>query len=98
MPNVQRQGDANSAGGIALSGVASVRVNSKPVMVNAKAVTSHPPGGKPDSRPEDYIHVNAKTAGGTSSVRVQGIPLVYTGCKDTCGHPRVGGSPDTRVL
>jgi len=94
MPNVQRQGDANSAGGIALSGVASVRVNGRPVMVNAKSVTSHPPGGKP----RQQAHVNAKTAGGTSSVRVQGIPLVYTGCKDTCGHPRVGGSPDTRVL
>lgn len=94
MPNVQRQGDANSAGGRALSGVASVRVNGRPVMVNAKSVTPHPPGGQPGQD----AHVNAKTGGGTTSVRVQGMPMVYTGCKDTCGHPRVGGSPDTRVL
>jgi uncharacterized Zn-binding protein involved in type VI secretion len=94
MPNVQRQGDANSAGGIALNGDASVRVNGRPVMVNSRTVTPHPPGG----RPGQNAHLTAKTAGGTSSVRVQGIPLVYTGCKDTCGHPRAGGSPDTRVL
>lgn len=94
MPNVQRQGDANSAGGIASSGAASVRVNGRPIMVNTRSVTPHPCCGRSGCEK----HCNAKTAGGTSVVRVQGIPVVYTGCKDTCGHPRVGGSPDTRVL
>ncbi len=94
MPNVQRQGDANSAGGIAISGDASVRVNGRPIMVNARPVTPHPCCGLPGCG----AHCNARTANGTSIVRVQGIPVVYTGCNDTCGHPRVGGSPDTRVL
>ncbi len=94
MPNVQRQGDPNSAGGIAINGVASVRVNGRPIMVNARSVTPHPCCGNPGCG----AHCNARTANGTSVVRVQGIPVVYTGCNDTCGHPRVGGSPDTRVL
>jgi hypothetical protein len=32
MPAVQRQGDSNSAGGAATGGVASVRVNGRPVV------------------------------------------------------------------
>jgi uncharacterized Zn-binding protein involved in type VI secretion len=32
MPSAQRQGDTNSAGGVATSGVDSVRVNGKPVV------------------------------------------------------------------
>ena len=42
MPAVQRQGDANSAGGVASSGVASVRVNGRPVVVPGISVTPHP--------------------------------------------------------
>ena len=34
---------------------------------------------------------------GDSTVLVNGIPLILTNDVDTCGHPRVGGSPDVTL-
>jgi len=94
MPTVQRVGDANSAGGIATVGVASVRVNGRAIIVNGNPVTPHPCCGRKGCPP---IHCSAVTTNGVGSVRAGGIPVVLTGCSDTCGHPRVGGSPDVRI-
>lgn len=93
MPAVQRQGDKNDGTGEATGGVASVRVNNKPIMVPAQAVTAHPPYGK---KGEKTIHNNGsqKTAGGVATVRAGGKSVVVTGNTDTCGHSRVGGSPN----
>lgn len=94
MPNVQRVGDANDAGGTASGGVPSVRANGRPVIVNGNSVSPHPPCGKKNQQP----HCSAKTTGGSVSVRAGGIPVVYTGDKDTCAtHSRVGGSSNVRV-
>jgi hypothetical protein len=30
-------------------------------------------------------------------VRAGGVPIVTTGCSDTCGHARAGGSADVRA-
>jgi hypothetical protein len=30
-------------------------------------------------------------------VRAGGVPVVTTGCSDTCGHTRAGGSADVRA-
>ena len=65
MPAVQRQGDSNSAGGAATSGVASVRVNGRPVVVNGTGVSGHAPWGPPHPP-----HASASTKGGSSNVRV----------------------------
>ncbi len=92
MPSVQRQGDSNSAGGAATSGVASVRVNGNPVCVDGTSVAAHQPWGPPHPP-----HAAASTAGGGSTVRAGGIPINRTGDTDTCGHARAGGSPDVRV-
>jgi len=94
MPAIQRQGDANSAGGVATGGEPSVRVNGKAVVVSNISVTPHHCGGKkPCSR-----HRYAKTLGGSSTVRVAGKPVVRATVDiDTCGHPRTGGSPDVRT-
>ena len=92
MPEAQRQNDTNSAGGAATSGVSSVRVNGKPVVVNGMSVSPHAPWGKPHPP-----HASASTANGSTTVRAGGIPVVRTGDADTCGHPRVGGSPDVKV-
>lgn len=92
MPSVQRQGDTNSAGGAATSGVASVRVNGKPVVVNGTSVSAHAPWGRPHPP-----HAGPTTTGGSGTVRAGGIPINRTGDADTCGHARVGGSPDVRV-
>ena len=87
MPAVQRVGDADGGGGVAQGGVASVRVNGRPVIVNGNSVTGHGKGP----------HGGPVTAGGNGTVRAGGIPVVTTGCADTCGHARAGGSGDVRV-
>ena len=93
MPAVQRKGDKNAGDGVASGGVASVRVNNQPIMIPAQEVSAHPPYGR---RGRATVHNDGsqKTAGGVASVRAGGKPVVVTDDKDTCGHARVGGSPD----
>jgi uncharacterized Zn-binding protein involved in type VI secretion len=92
MPAVQRVGDSNSAGGQATGGVASVRVNGRPIIVVGNGVTPHAPWGPPHPP-----HATATVKGGSATVRASGIPVIRTGDTDTCGHPRVGGSPNVRA-
>jgi uncharacterized Zn-binding protein involved in type VI secretion len=92
MPAVQTVGDTNGAGGAGQGGVASVRVNGKPVLVNGNAVAAHAPYGKPHPP-----HAAATTTGGNGTVKAGGIPVITTGCADTCGHARAGGSGDVRI-
>jgi len=92
MPAVQRVGDANGAGGVAQGGVASVRVNGSSVTVNGNPVSAHAPWGRPHPP-----HAAASTTGGNGTVRAGGVPVVTTGCSDTCGHARAGGSADVRA-
>ncbi len=94
MPAVQRQGDKNTEGGAATSGVASVRVNGKPIVVDGIGVSAHTPW-KPARA--HAPHAAASTAGGSGTVRAGGKPVVRTGNVDTCGHARTGGSPDVRA-
>jgi uncharacterized Zn-binding protein involved in type VI secretion len=94
MPAVQRQGDANSAGGVATSGVSSVRVNGRAVVVPGISVTPHPCCGRKGCA----IHCAAVTTGGSGTVRAGGKPVIRTSADaDSCGHARAGGSPDVRV-
>lgn len=88
MPAVQRVGDKNSEGGAIQQGDSSVTVNGIAIAIGEKPVSPHPKG-KP--------HTTAKTKASQSSVIVNGHPVVITGDKDTCGHARVGGSPDVTV-
>lgn len=94
MPGIQRVGDANSAGGVATGGIASVRVNGRPVVVNGNGVTPHPNCGQRRAPP---THCHATITGGSGSVRAGGIPIAVTGAGDTCGHSRSGGSPDVKI-
>jgi len=81
---------------VAQGGVASVRVNNKPIMIPAQAVTAHPPYGPKGERTQ-HNNGSQQTAGGVSSVRAGGQPVVVTGDADSCGHARVGGSGDVRA-
>lgn len=87
MPAVQRVGDADGGGGVASGGVASVRVNGRAIVVNGNPVSGHGKGP----------HAGPVTANGNGTVRAGGIPVVTTGCADTCGHARAGGSGDVRA-
>lgn len=93
MAGVQRQGDANGAGGVVTGGVASVKINGRPAATPGTSVTPHPP-----CNPKQPQHCIARTTGGAKTVRVNGKPLLLTGNKDSCGHARAGGSPNVRAV
>lgn len=95
MPAVQRDGDANAGGGVAQGGESSVRINGRSVMIPGQSVTPHPP--YPRRGRNEHNNGGQATAGGISSVRAGGKPIVVTGNADTCGHARVGGSPNVRI-
>lgn len=95
MPAVQRNGDSNSAGGAAQGGFGTVRVNGLAIMTPNQPVTPHPPYPRRGRNPHN--NGSQSTAGGSSTVRVGGLPVIRTDDVDTCGHARVGGSPDVRV-
>ena len=84
MPGVVRQGDKNSEGGAAVSGVSSVLVNNRPIVVDGTPVSPHRPRG----------HVGKITASGLSNVIAGNKPVNIIGNSDNCGHPRAEGSGD----
>ena len=91
---VQRLGDANAVGGVILSGEPTVLVNFRPIATAGAKVSPHPCCGRKGCPP---THCNAKTHSDNSTVSVNGITLIFTDDKDTCGHARAGGSPDVTV-
>lgn len=94
MPGAVRIGDPNNAGGIAVgAGASSVRINGRSACIPATSVTPHPCCGAPGCA----MHCVARTTIGSSSVRVEGKPLIYVGSPDTCGHSRALGSRDVII-
>jgi uncharacterized Zn-binding protein involved in type VI secretion len=92
MPAVQRVGDKNSAGGAIQQGDSSVLVNGIPIAIANAPVTSHAPYGK-NTDP----HHHTRTKGSQGTVGSNGKQIIVTGDIDTCGHPRVGGSPNVTI-
>ena len=92
--SVQRVGDRNAAGGVILAGEATVLVNNRPVAVIGARVTPHPCCGAKGCPP---VHCAASTTSTNGAVLVNGKPIVTLGDVDTCGHSRVGGSPNVVV-
>lgn len=92
MPAVQRVGDKDSAGGTIQQGDSTVLVNGKAIAITNTPVTTHAPYGRGTDP-----HHRAKTKGSQSTVTVNGKQIVVTGDTDTCGHKRVGGSPDVTI-
>lgn len=93
MLNVERNGDANTAGGVAIGGATTVFVNNQNVMIPGQSVTSHPCCESPGCGG----HCNATTTGGSSTVFVENSPIVHVNDYDTCGHKRNNPSPDVFV-
>ena len=82
MPSVNRNGDANSGGGV-VSSSRNVNVNGQSITVNGDSVSDHAP-----------LHTGVKTANGSGSVFANGKPVNRQGDADTCGHTRNAGSGD----
>ena len=87
---VQRVGDPNSGGGIIVSGGHSnVLVNGRPAATPGSVVTPHIGCGK-----KNLLHCLALTLPASSTVKINGTPVIVTGVPDTCGHSRALGSPN----
>ena len=91
---VQRVGDQNSAGGLILRGDNTVLVNGRAIAVQSAPVSPHPCCGARGCPP---VHCNAQTQASTGEILVNGVPLIKRNDIDTCGHNRVGGSPDVVI-
>ena len=90
MPAAQRNGDANSAGGVINTVPQStVKCNSQLLAVDGSKGTGHGIG----------IHAAGawQTANGSSTVNANSIPVNRTGDVDTCAHARVGGSGNVNI-
>jgi uncharacterized Zn-binding protein involved in type VI secretion len=95
MPGVQRVGDLNAGGGVALGpGHNNVLINGRPALLPNTPFTPHA-----GCNPKFPIHCVGVVGimGGSPSVRANGIPLVTDGDKDSCMHARQGGSPNVRA-
>jgi uncharacterized Zn-binding protein involved in type VI secretion len=94
MAGVQRQGDPNVAGGVAMGGESSVKVNGRAILVSGIKVSPHPCCGRRGCSP---LHCSCVTKGGTSTVRANGKLVITDLDIDQCGHPRVGGSTNVGI-
>jgi uncharacterized Zn-binding protein involved in type VI secretion len=92
MPQVCREGDQNSAGGVVISGTrASVTVEGLAIAVLGSVLS-------PDlSCPEDPIHCAPVITQGSSTVTAQGVPVAYVGALNNCGHVMVTGAATVSV-
>jgi len=93
---VQRVGDFNSGGGIAIGpGHNNVLINGRPALIPMTPFTPHPFCSP--KAPLCCVGVVAIT-GTATSVFANGQPLVLDGGKDSClKHARAGGSPDVKA-
>ena len=95
MPGVQRVGDLNSGGGVALGpGHNNVLINGRPALIPNTPFTPHI-----GCNPKFPIHCAGLVAvtGNSPSVFANGQPLVVDGAKDSCFHGRTSGSPNVRA-
>jgi uncharacterized Zn-binding protein involved in type VI secretion len=94
-PGVQRVGDFNSKGGLALGpGHDNVLINGRPALKPYTPFTPHI--GCNTKFPIHCVGV-VGIMGGSPSVRANGIPLITDGDKDSCMDARQGGSPNVRA-
>lgn len=94
MPQAQRLGDSNDAGGSITSiPQGSVFADGILMSVDGSIGTSHVPC------PKVPIHCSGNwvTANGSGNVFINGIRANFTGNSDTCGHTRVGGSGSVNI-
>ena len=87
MAQVVRNGDANTAGGVAQGGATTVFAENGNVMLPAQPVTGHGNG----------IHAGPQTQGGSSTVFCEGTKVIHTDDVDTCGHKRAEHAPTVYI-
>lgn len=89
-----RRGDINSAGGIVTEGSKKVTVNGRPMAYKGNSVSPH---GCCFCIPPYIPDCIATLRPITTKVTVEGKPASKVGDTDTCGHPRMNGSPNVVI-
>ncbi len=90
MAGLSRLGDTNGVGGKLTVGASSVFINGIPAAVHTNTISAHSPFGR--AHPP---HAAAKTTGGvTSTVFIEGKPVVMKGTSTSCGHSITDASGD----
>jgi uncharacterized Zn-binding protein involved in type VI secretion len=94
---IQRVGDLNSGGGVALGpGHNNVLINGRPALMPGTPFTPHPPCSP--KQPQHCFGAVGVT-GLATTVFANGMPLVLDGAKDSCiQHSRKGGSSDVKAV
>ena len=97
MAAIQRVGDLNSGGGVALGpGHTNVLINGRPAAIPFTKFSPHPPCSP--KQPQHCAGVRA-VSGNARTVKANGQPLVLTGGKDSClTHSRIIGSTDVKAV
>ena len=87
MPRVERVSDSNTGGGVIIKGASSVFVNGLALAIPNQPVSGH----------GDDEHSGPVTTGGSSSVFVEGKPVIHNMDHDSCGDKRNGSCEDVFV-
>jgi hypothetical protein len=90
---VQRITDTNDypAAATDSDGNSTVHANDILILVNGSTVEPHVP------RSGGFVHDPTFTANGSTRVFAHNVEVNFTDNPDTCGHPRIGGSPNVFV-
>jgi len=89
MPRTHRLTDSNSAGG-SVTGTTQGTVYANNLLVSTDGSSVSPDAACSNGN----IHCSPNTANGGPTVFAENIPVNSAGDPDTCGHPRVAGSPN----
>lgn len=91
MPAICRVGDTNGVGGKLTEGSSTVLLDGLPIALHPNTITPHQPWPRKQHYPQH--HHDAKTvAGYSTSLMVEGKPVVLVGTSTTCGHSIADGS------
>jgi uncharacterized Zn-binding protein involved in type VI secretion len=85
---LSRVGDLNNKGGKLVRGAKTVMVEGIPCALHVSPILPHPAGPK---------HKAAVTITASPSVFCEGVPVIRTGSKDSCGDTTIQGSLTVNV-
>lgn len=92
----QRVGDVNTGGGIGKGpGWSDVRINGRPALKPGTPFTAHQ-GCSPKT--PQHCAGSVAVSGNATTVRINGVPMVVDGARDSCAHTRTAGSPNVKAV
>lgn len=91
---IARVGDTNAIGGALMDGSSTVFLDGKPIALHVSRITPHAPWHPRVHYPQHH-HDAVTTSNYSTSLFVEGKPVVLKGTQTSCGHPIVNCSEST---